>query len=57
MLNYQDFIKYYNLIQVIAKKYNLSVRYDLGLQCDVYYNSEKEYTFYQLVDYLKKKGY
>lgn len=57
MLNYQDFIKYYNLIQEIAKKRNLSVRYDLGLQCDVYYNNEKEYTFYQLVDYLKKKGY
>ena len=41
----------------IVKKHNLNVRYDLGLQCDVYYNEEKEYTFYQLVEYLKKKGY
>lgn len=57
MLNCQEYIKYHNLIQGIAKKHNLSVRYDLGLQCDVYYNEEKQYTFYQLVDYLKKKGY
>lgn len=57
MLDHQNFIKYYNLIMVIVKKHNLNVRYDLGLQCDVYYNEEKEYTFYQLVEYLKKKGY
>lgn len=57
MFDHQNFIKYYKLIMVIVKKHNLNVRYDLGLQCDVYYNEEKEYTFYQLVEYLKKKGY